>query len=477
MRTPLVAAALAIASTASAQSMGSAPAPMSTAGGSPPTSVSAAPPAAPTPPTAQASAGDVYAVPLTSAAAPAPPSAVDPVDAALPLEALARAALEAHPDVVAAKARLGGAKAEADRLRVGDYETTFDAAAGARHVADYYSDPGRRPGATVAEGYVGAQRAFRLPGKAALDRRTGALGVEAASDEVDDARHQTGLALADAWFAWVQASAEVDLDRSSVEGAQKAVAGLRRRVQLKDAAPLELDQAQSALAVAQAKVEISAGDVRSARIALEQGFPDLPLPPRAPVVPDPLNPPDPPGGWREAILARSHEIRIAELKADQQRAVAARARLDQHPDPTFGVRAFDEQGDRERGVQLTVSIPFGGARRSALYASETAKASDLQAQAAKVRREILALAGKDVAAVSSRLLAWRAAKAAQEAGQVAARLQRRAYELGEKDLAETLLSNGQVYQAMRAEIDARVEAWRAVTKLRLDAHALWADPE
>ena len=141
------------------------------------------------------------------------------------------------------------------------------------------------------------------------------------------------------------------------------------------------------------------------------------------------------------------------------------------------LRAFDEQGDRERGAQLTVSIPFGGARRSAIYAGEVAKASDQQAQAAKVRREILTLAGKDVSAVSSRILAWRAAKAAQEAGLTSARLQHRAYELGEKDLSETLLANGQVYQAMRAEIEARVEAWRAVTKLRLDAHALWADAE
>ncbi len=62
-------------------------------------------------------------------------------------------------------------------------------------------------------------------------------------------------------------------------------------------------------------------------------------------------------------------------------------------------------------------------------------------------------------------------------GAQAARLQRRVYELGEKNLFETLLANGQLYQATRAEIQARVEAWRALTKLRLDAHALWADAE
>lgn len=465
------------ASDALAQSVGSAPGPRSTAGASPPAGVSPGPASPSTPSAPVALSSDVYATPLSAAAAPTPTPGVSALDAALPLEALARAALEAHPDVVAAKARLGGARAEAERLRVGEHETVFEAATAARHVTNYHTDPGRRPGATVAEAYLGVQRAFRLPGKATLDRRTGALGIEAASDEIDDARHQTGLALADAWFAWIQASSESDLDRSAVDGGAKAVAALRRRVELKDAAPLELNQAEAALAVARARAETSAGSAREARIALEQGFPELPLPVRAPVLPEPVTPPDPPGGWREAILSRSHEIRIAELKAEQQRAVAARARLDRRPDPTFGLRVFDEQGDRERGTQLTFSIPFGGARRSALEAGETAKASDLQARAAKMRRDIQSLAGRDVAAVTTRLLAWRATRDAATAGQVSARLQRRAYELGEKDLSETLLANGQVYQAVRAEVEARVAAWSAIAKLRLDAHALWADAE
>ena len=472
-RTILLAAALALApAVALAQSAGAAPQPVgSTAGAGPSMSVSPPPPspAANTP---------TYASPAVLAAPPRPrASGPDALDAALPLEPLARAALEAHPDVVAAKARLAQAKADAERLRVGEYETTFDGGAGVRHVSDYYTAPGRPPGALVGEGYVGAQRTVRLPGKARLDRRTGALGVETAADEVDDARHQTGQTLADAWFAWVRASAQADLDRRTVEGAGTAVAALKRRVELKDAAQLELDQALSAQAVAQAKAEASAGQVRQARIALTEGFPELPPPVRAPVLPDPAPPPDPPGGWRAAILARSHEIRIAELKVQEQRTIAARARLDQHPDPTFGLRAFDEQGDRERGGQLTFSIPFGGARRSAITSAETAKAGVLQAQAVRVRREIDALAGQDVAAVDTALLGWRAGQAAAQAALRSARLQQRAYQLGAMDLSQTLLANGSLYDALRAEIDFRVAAWAAVTKLRLDAHALWADQD
>lgn len=477
-RCVLLAAALAALAPAvgRAQSAGAAPQPMgSNAGSGPPMSVSPPPPPPP-PPATPAAGTPTYASPAVLAAPP-PPGAGGGADAVLPPEPLARAALEAHPDVVAAKARLLQARADAERLRVGEYETTFDGGAGVRDVSDYYTPPIHPPGALVGEGYVGAQRTFRLPGKARLDRETGALGVEVAADEVDDARHQTGQALADAWFAWLRASAQAELDRRTVEGADGAVAAMRRRVELKDAAPLELDQVLSAQAVAAAKAANSAGLARQARIALAEGFPELPLPARAPALPDPVAPADPPGGWREAILARSHEIRIAELKAQEQRTIAARARLDKHPDPTLGVRGFDEQGDRERGGQLTFSIPFGGARRSAITAAETAKAGALQAQAVRVRREIESLAGQDVAALDTALAGWRAGRAAADAALRAAQLQQRAYKLGAMDLSQTLLANGALYDALRAEIDFRTAAWAAVTKLRLDAHALWADAD
>lgn len=461
-------------SQALAQSISGVPPPASMPPTTAPASTSApSKPAAPRAPAA--SSGDVYAMPLSTAALPEPQAGVSSLDAALPPEAVARSALESHPNVVAARARLDFAKAQADRLRAGEYETIVEGASGVRRVADYYATPGRAPGATVVEGYVGLQRGVRLPAKAALDERNGDLGIQVAADEVDDARHQTGLALADAWFNWVQASAAAKLDRSAVDGATKALAAMHRRVELKDAAPLELQQVEAASAIARAKAEMSAGDALSARISLEAGFPELPLPAVAPMVPEPVDAPSPLGGWQQAIVSRSHEIRIAELKAEQQRAVADRAGLDRRADPTFGVRAFSEQGNREHGVQVTVSIPFGGARRSAVFAGELARTSDLEAQAAKVRRDILALAGSDVAAMSSRLRAWRATKLAQSAAEISARLQLRAYQLGEKDLSDTLLANGQFYQAMRAEIDARTEAWRAISKLRLDAHALWAD--
>ncbi len=474
MRRALIGLLLAATSHA-ALAQSSAPPTMSTAGAAPPISVAPAPPA-PSPgysPPAMPAA--TYATPLSPASAPTPTPGAAPLDVALPPEPLVQATLDASPDVQAARDRLDAARAQAERLRVGEHETTFTATAAGRYESDYYSQPGRSPSATFPEGYVGAERAFRLPGKARLDRETGDLGVEAAKDEVDDARHKTALALADAWFTWVRASAEAELDRRSVTGAQDALAAMRRRVQLKDAAVLDEDRVAAALAVAQAKVQASQGEADSAMLSLHEGFPELPLPAHAPILPDPIAPPEPAEGWRAEIFARSHEIRIAELKAQEQRTIAERARLDEHPDPTFGVRGFNEQGNRETGAQLTFSIPFGGERRSAIAQGETAKASALQADAVKMQRDISTLAGQDVAQMRSALLAWSATRQAATAAAASAHLQQRAYALGAQGLSDTLLADGLVYQAVRAELDARVQAWTAVTRLRLDAHALWAD--
>lgn len=409
--------------------------------------------------------------PCALAQAPAeaePPHEPASVAPALPVEALARAALEDHPDVIAAKARLEEARAVEERYRVGDHEVELTVNAGPRdvqHDQTYHEENGQ------------VSRAFRWPDKARLDRQTGAIGVRAAADEVDDARHQTGLALADAWFLWIKASAQAQLDGQVVDGTMQAMNAMKRRVQLKDAALLELDQTASALSQARARAATSLGAAKQAEVTLAKSFPDLPLPAHPPALPDPVAPQIPAGGWHDTIIKRSHEIRIAQYKADQQRVIAARARMDQTPDPTFGVRLSNEYSGREKTAQLVFSIPFGGRYRSATTARETAAASDLQAQAVKVAREIDALADQDVMAVDTTLSTWRAAQDALASADAAAHRMQRAYELGEKDLSETLITNAQLYEARRTEIAARADAWNAHVKLLLDSHSLWADAE
>jgi hypothetical protein len=50
---------------------------------------------------------------------------------------------------------------------------------------------------------------------------------------------------------------------------------------------------------------------------------------------------------------------------------------------------------------------------------------------------------------------------------------RRGHQLGEIDLADLLLGERMVHDAFRREAEARAEAMRAITKLRIDAHDLW----
>ncbi|MEO6377401.1 MAG: TolC family protein [Caulobacteraceae bacterium] len=386
----------------------------------------------------------------------------------LPEEQLARAALEAHPEVMRAKAMLDLSRANGRQLAAGDHEFVVSGAAMDRRI---------RSEASFPEFSLDLSRAVRLPGKATLDRQAGAMGVKAAIDGVDDARHQTGLRLGDAWLNWIEAHQQLGQARQTEASLQTETGAVQRRVALKDAALLDLEQAQAALAAARSRRAQAEGALEATRLALIGDFPGLALPASPPDLPDPVELDRPLPAWRAVILERSHEIRIADYLSRQADAVAARAKLDRRPDPTIGVRAFSERGGREQGLGVYFSTPIGGARRSALADAETAKASEARIAVLRVRREVEALAQIDIAAVQFSTRAWRSAQDSLEASKAASGRTRRGRELGELDLAAALIAERQAYDAHRAEITARTEAWRALVHLRLDAHDLWADEE
>src|SRR3546814_3311360 len=101
--------------------------------------------------------------------------------------------------------------------------------------------------------YTTLFRSFRLPGKAALDREAGALGIEVAENRMEDARHQTALLLSGYWNDWLVAGALYRNDLDTVRWLEKELSALRRRVALRDAAALDVDQAMAAMAQAQAQ--------------------------------------------------------------------------------------------------------------------------------------------------------------------------------------------------------------------------------
>lgn len=383
---------------------------------------------------------------------------------ALPDSASVATALSTHPSVESAKARLAEAKARADALRKGSHEFVFS--------GNYTRRSVDREG-TFDEYDATLSRAVRLPGKAALDRDIGRYGVEASENLAEDARHQAALLLADHWCTWLSASARLHVDEQAVANYERALAAVNRRLELRDASRLEVDQATAALAGAKLAAEQSRGEVALARLRLIAQFPTLAVPVDAPFIPPIRVEDEELVALRAQVIANSHEIAAAEAEAKRMAAVADRVDKDRLADPSVGVRLFSERGGLERGAGVVVSVPLGGGHRRALADEAEAGYSAAQAQAQLARFNVSETAETDLAAARSHIASWRLARVVLESQVAALSKTRIGHKLGEVGLADVLLAERYVHDAFRSEIQARADAFRAITKLRIDSHELW----
>ena len=377
-------------------------------------------------------------------------------------------ALDNHPSVAAAAARVEAARAGRNMLARGTHEVTV--------TGSYVRRSVDREGA-YDEFDATVARPFRLPGKAALDREAGALGIEVAENQMEDARHQAALMLSDLWHDWLTAGTLYRSDIDSVQASEAALAALRRRMELRDASQLDLDQTSVALAQARAQAEMSRASREQARVRLIATFPDIPLPQEPPELAVPEMPPHEPEAMRMLVIERSHEIRAADREAQRLAAVARRIRADRIADPSFGVRLFSERSGMERGAGLVMSIPLGGGYRGAAADQASAAANAARLELANVQRSVMAVADADLSNARTRLEAWRSADAAARSAADAARRTERGYQLGQIDLADLLYARRQANDARRFEIEARSEADRALLKLQIDSHVVWIDKE
>lgn len=382
----------------------------------------------------------------------------------LPPEEQVQIVLDEHPIVLAAKARTDAARANAKALRAGPNEITLTTTAVRRSVDI---------GGPYGEYDATLTRAFRLPGKAKLDRAAGDYGVTAAENRAEDAKHQMAVLLADLWWDWLGAAAEESVDRQAAENLSRSLSSVKRRVELRDASQLEADQAEAALGTARLQAEQSAGRVAFAFARLSSQFPGLALPERPQNIPSPALPE---GGLlplRDLVVARSHEIAAAKAEADRMQAMSDRARRDKVADPSFGVRAFSERGGQEKGVGVIASIPIGGSHRAALADKAANEARAALAESSAVAYDVEEMANGGYAKAQAAWDAWLRSRDGAKA-QVAAVLKvRRGYDLGAIDLADLLISERQTQDMFRSEAQARTEALRAITRLRIDSHELW----
>lgn len=386
----------------------------------------------------------------------------------LPPEAAVAEALDNHPTVVAARARIGEARADARMLGVGSEEVVVQGTLQRRDV---------RGVGVVPEYDLQMTRPIRLPGKAALDRKAGAAGIIAADNRADDARHQAALLLSRQWWAWMGAAAEARTLDGAATIMQAAVEATRRRLALRDASALERDQAEAAHAAVIAAALQARARAAAARAVLAAGFPDLPLPAAAPPLPEPALPAEGPAKLAELVVERSHEIGASLGDYDRAQALKARAARNRIADPSIGVRGFSEQGGNEKGVGLIIAMPLGGRARAAAADRASAASAAAAADLAATRSTIAAMAAEDAALATGYLAAWQQAKIAADAADAAATRQREGYRLGGVDLADRLVAERIARDAALDEVKARTAALEAITRLRVDSHTLWMHAE
>lgn len=393
------------------------------------------------------------------------PAAAEP---GLPPEAAVAEALDNHPSVLAARARIGAARAAARGQAVGPQEILAQGTIQRRDV---------RGVGMVPEYDLQLTRAIRLPGKAALDRRAGDAGVAAADNRADDARHQAALLLAGQWWRWTGAAAEAQTLGEAANILTSAVAATRRRLELRDASALELDQALAAEAAARAAALAATARADAARAALAASFPGLPLPANAPPLPQPAIPSEGIARLQALVVERSHEIGASAADAAQADALKARAARERIADPSIGLRGFSEQGGNERGLGLVLSMPLGGRARQAAADQAAAMAVSAGAELAATRTVVDAVAAEDAALAAGYLKAWEQAAAAADAAGAAAQRQRTGHALGGVDLADRLVAERLARDAALDEVKARTAAVEAITRLRIDSHTLWMHKE
>lgn len=383
-----------------------------------------------------------------------------PVD--LPPAAAVASVLDASPMVRAAQAELRAAEAEHRVLRAGAHEYGLGLSGQRRSVSG---------GPDYAEWNLSLERGLRLPGKADLDDRIGRQGVLVATERIGDARHETARQLLTLWYAARQARAETALWTRQAELLQADMAVVQSRVELGDAAHLDLLQAEAALAQASSQSVAAQGREQAVLAELHARFPGLPEPEANDAGPAPLEGDE--AHWLALTLAHNHELLAAQHALDQAQLAARRAEAERTPDPSLGMHLASEQGGNDKIIGLSVNIALPGAARRSRAQAMAAQAEALAEGVAATRRRLTAAAAANWQRAASGVASWQRLDAAAQAVARHADLARRAHELGERGLSETLLAQRSALEAELAAAQARLSANEAIARLMLDAHGLW----
>lgn len=380
----------------------------------------------------------------------------------LPPLAAVEQALATQPMVRAAQAGMRGAQAEHDVLKAGEHEFGLRLSTQRRSVSGV---------ADYTEWGLGIERGLRLPGKAALDDQIGAQGVLAAEERIGDARYELARQLLGLWYAAKQAEAEADLWRRQTALLREQLRIVETRVKRGDAARLDTLQAAAAQAQAQSQAVAAEARAKTARAELKARFPELPPPDG--VVAVPAVPEGDAALWLSRTLAHNHELMAVQRALEKARLQTRRAEANRLPDPILGLHLANEQGGGDKIVGVSVSIPLPGQARKSQARAQLAQAEAMMEMEAATRRRLAAESAANWQRAAAGVESWQRLDEAAQAMARHADLSRRAHELGEVGLSETLLAQRAALEAQLAANQARLAANEAIARLMLDAHQLW----
>jgi len=399
-----------------------------------------------------------------SAAAHAAPDLTPPVD--LPPVAAAHAALEAHPGVLAAQARVAAAMAEGRRLKAGEYE--YQASAG-------YTRRRETGIGAMNDWELGIERGLRLPGKAKLDGEIGATLAAEAEERVGDARHEAARDLLATWYAALRGQSDALAWREQAVLLRQQREVVEKRIKAGDAAAMERSQAEAALRQAEAEARRAETATLEATAGLSARFPGLPTPTLA-------NPPRPgtlpalagsASEWAGAALEHNHELAILQRQSERMRILTRRQQADLTPDPTLGLHYSRERSGQDNLLGVSITLPLPGENRRARVdvSSEEARALAQMEAAAKARIEgEIRILHARLQGTLSRLESLE--EMARQLDSYAA-LAWRAYQMGETPLWEALNARKSARDARRETLLSRLDMHEAAARLLLDSHKLW----
>lgn len=385
----------------------------------------------------------------------------------LPAE-IAQQLIQQDPGVAAVRANLTVALQEAGILDKSPYEWTATVG-GQRRIQNY--GPNNSSNGNRQEWHVGIERTFRLPDKAVADRNIGKVTVEESQARYGEAMHEAARELMALWIDWLAAERARELAENSLQSTQASLAAVQKRVRAGDASKLDSSIARAELADQRRLGNDAKTQAAAAWSRLSIRFPGMKRQVMALPIPLPIE--EDAIFWRDHILDKSDEFRVAQTQMQKAQAYAERARADRTPDPKVGIFHASEIDGYERisGLMLSIPIPSGvrDSRSTKAIAAVEVSRQEVELKKRQLESAIVSAVMMARGAYVSLQIANEGAAAMQEN----ARLMQRAYTLGEAELQAMLLARRQATTAMTHALQAQVTALTAYYKLLVDAHLIW----